>query len=129
MIDLDSKGKSSTAGRWRRMSAAAKQESESQGTFFSPPQANRESKVPARTAEEASSPAKVIESPIDPNLTTDQTEALRRIERPDELFGTENSEDACFAFCLKLLLYDSDKFLKSGDQTPMAKCKTNSAYP
>ena len=62
------------------MSAAAKQELESQGTFFSPPPANREHKASTHTAEDASSPAKLIESPIDPNLTMDQAEALRRIE-------------------------------------------------
>ena len=80
MIDPDPKGKSSAARRWRKMSAAAKQELESQGTFFSRPQAARESKIPAPTAEDASSVGPVIESPIDPNLTPDQAEALRRIE-------------------------------------------------
>jgi energy-coupling factor transporter ATP-binding protein EcfA2 len=74
--DPDSKGKSSAARRWRSLSAAAQQEFKSQGTFFNPPEANRETKVPAPTA----SPAAVIESPIDPNLTTDQAEALRKVE-------------------------------------------------
>jgi energy-coupling factor transporter ATP-binding protein EcfA2 len=58
------------------MSAAAQQEFKSQGTFFNPPEVNKETKVLAPTA----SPATAIESPIDPNLTTDQAEALRRIE-------------------------------------------------
>jgi len=62
------------------MSAAAKQELESQGSFFSPLQANREPKIPGPTAENESSPGPVIESPIDPNLTPDQAEALRSIE-------------------------------------------------
>jgi exodeoxyribonuclease-5 len=62
------------------MSATAKQELESQGTFFKPAPPNRESKVSAPTAEDAASIVKVIESPIDPNLTADQAEALQRIE-------------------------------------------------
>ncbi|ADW71338.1 domain of unknown function DUF1731 (plasmid) [Granulicella tundricola MP5ACTX9] len=62
------------------MSATAKQELESQGTFFSPPPAKREPKVAAPTAEDAASLAGVIESSIDPDLTADQAEALRRIE-------------------------------------------------
>ena len=80
VIDPDSKGKSSAARRWRRMSASAKLELESQGTFFNPPQASKESTKPAPTAEDASSLCPVIESPIDPNLTADQAEALRSIE-------------------------------------------------
>jgi energy-coupling factor transporter ATP-binding protein EcfA2 len=80
VIDPDSKGKGSAARRWRKMSAVAKQELESQGTFFTPPQANRKSKAMAPPAEDAAFPAKVIESPTGPNLTTDQAEALRRIE-------------------------------------------------
>jgi exodeoxyribonuclease-5 len=76
-MDPDTKGKSSAARRWRSMSAAAKQELKSQGTFFSAPEADN---VPVSTAKDASSSLTVIESPNDPNLTPDQAEALGRIE-------------------------------------------------
>ena len=80
MKDPDSKdGRSANvARRWRKRLAQPQPESDSQGEFFSPPSPpKRSGDELAATAPGPTAPAPVEEVPTDPELTTDQAEALR----------------------------------------------------
>jgi exodeoxyribonuclease V len=83
MKDPDSKDGRSTniARRWRKRLTQPQPEADTQGEFFSPPSPpKRSSDAATAAAPEPAASTPVEELPIDPELTTDQAEALRKIE-------------------------------------------------
>jgi exodeoxyribonuclease-5 len=90
MKDPDSNGGRLTnfARRWRKRLTQAQPEADSQETFFSPPSPPEgSSDGAAANAAEPAAPAPVEELSNDPELTTDQAEALRKIEAAYEPGG------------------------------------------
>jgi len=83
MKDPDSNGGRLTnlTRRWRKRLTQAQPEAGSQETFFPPPSPPKgSSDVATATAAEPAAPTPVEEPLTDPELTTDQAEALREIE-------------------------------------------------
>jgi tRNA(Met) C34 N-acetyltransferase TmcA len=90
MKDPDSNGGRLTnfARRWRKRLTQAQPEADSQETFFSPPSPPEgSSDGAAANAAEPAAPTPVEELSTDPELTTDQAEALRKIEAAYEPGG------------------------------------------
>src|SRR5579871_5315492 len=83
MKDPDSNGGRLTnlARRWRKRLPQAQSETDSQETFFSQrPPANESTFVATAVGPVSAVPTPIEESSIDPELTTDQAEALRKIK-------------------------------------------------